>query len=46
MYTLAQLHKLQTKEFFNFCIAREPPLKTNIFLSFQTVQKIHNGMEV
>ena len=26
IYTLTQLHKLQTKEFFNFCIAREPPL--------------------
>ena len=45
-YNLAQLHKLQTKEFFNFWIAREPPLNANLFLSFQTIQKIHSGMEV
>ena len=43
-YTLAQFHKLQTKEFFNFWIFNSPPLKANLFLSFQTVQKIHNGM--
>ena len=45
MYTLAQLHKLQTKEFLSFCISKEPPLKANLFLSFHTVEKIHNGME-
>ena len=45
MYTLAQLHKLHTKEFLSFCIAKEPLLKANLFLSFHTVQKIHNGME-
>ena len=44
-YTLAQFHKLQTKEFFNFWIFNSPPLKANLFLSFQTVQKIHNGMD-
>ena len=43
-YTLAQFHKLQIKEFFNFWIFNAPPLKANLFLSFQTVQKIHNGM--
>ena len=46
MYTLAQLHRLHTKEFLIFCIANDPPpLKANLFLSFQTVQNIHNGME-
>ena len=25
-------------------MSKEPPLKANLFLSFQTVQKIHNGM--
>ena len=45
MYTRAQLQRLQTKEFLSFCIAKDPPLKANLFLSFQTVQKIHNGME-
>ena len=45
MYTLAQLHKLQTKEFLSFWISKEPSLKANLFLSFHTVQKIHNGME-
>ena len=45
IYTLAQLHKLHTKEFLSFCIDNEPPLKANLFLSFHTVQKIHNGME-
>ena len=37
MYTLTQLHKLHTKEFLSFCITKEPPLKANLFLSFQTV---------
>ena len=44
-YTLAQFHKLQTKEYFNFWIFNSPPLKANLFLSLQTVQKIHNGMD-
>ena len=44
-YTLAQFHKLQTKEFFNLWTFTTPPLKANLFLSFQIVQKIHNGME-
>ena len=44
-YTLAQFHKLQTKEFFNLWTFTAPPLKANLFLSFQTVQKIHNGMD-
>ena len=26
-------------------MSKEPPLKANLFLSFQTVQKIHTGME-
>ena len=43
-YNLAQLHKLQTKKFFNFWMFNTPPLKANLFLSFHTVQKIHNGM--
>ena len=45
IYTLAQLHKLHTKEFLSFCTTKEPPLKANLFLSFQTIQKIHNGMD-
>ena len=45
MYTLAQLHKLHTKKFLNFWISKDPHLKANLFLSFQTVQKMHNGME-
>ena len=45
IYTLAQLHKVHTKEFLSFCISNTPPLKANLFLSFHTVQKIHNGME-
>ena len=28
----------------SFCTAKEPPLKANLFLSFQTIQKMHNGM--
>ena len=46
IYNLAQLHKLQTKEFLSFWIAKEPPpLKASLFLSFQTVQKMYNGMD-
>ena len=45
IYILTQLHKLHTKEFLSFCIAKDPPLKANLFLSFHTIQKIHNGME-
>ena len=45
MYTLAQLHKLHTKEFLIFWIANDPPLKVNLFISFQTVQNMHNGMK-
>ena len=45
IYTLAQLHRVHTKEFLSFCISNTPPLKANLFLSFQTVQKIHNGMD-
>ena len=40
-FNLAQLHKLHTKKFFNFCTFNIPPLKANLFLSFHTVQKIH-----
>ena len=43
-YNLAQLHKLRTKKFFRFWIFNTHPLKANLFLSFHTVQKIHNGM--
>ena len=45
IYNLAQLHKLQTKEFLSFWISNTPPLKVNLFLSFKTFQKIHNGMD-
>ena len=45
IYNLAQLHKLQTKKFLSFWISNTPPLKVNLFLLFQTVQKMHNGMD-
>ena len=43
-YNLAQLHRLQTKKFFNFWTFNTLPLKANLFLSFHSVQKIHNRM--
>ena len=48
LYNFAQPHTLQKKkEFLIFWIANSPPpLKANLFLSFQTVQKINNGMDL
>ena len=47
LYNFAQPHTLQTKELLIFWIANSPPpLKANLFISFQTVQKINNGMDL
>ena len=47
LYNFAQPHTLQKKkEFLIFWIANSPPpLKANLFLSFQTVQKMYSGMD-
>ena len=47
LYNFAHPHTLQTKKFLIFWIANyPPPLNANLFLSFQTVQKINNGMDL
>ena len=50
LYNFAQPYTLQTKEFLIFWIANSlpnpPSLNANRFLSFQTVQKINNGMDL
>ena len=46
LYNFAHPHTLQTKEFLIFWIANSPLLNVNLFLSFQTVQKINNGMDL
>ena len=42
---LFQPHKLETKECFNLCAAKDPFLKAKQFLFSQTVQKMHTGTD-